>query len=118
MMGRLLSGRNFGAAGAAQVTIMAVGPFGRFDPRRCEVTVNHTEITCVTAPGVGKLDWTVEVGASNFAADGCCSWLLVLLLPWTLSACPFLVPVRSLYTILTCPLHQAVWLSVDFGYSP
>ncbi len=69
----LLSGRNFGAAGhAARVTVMAVGAFGRFDPRRCEVTVNHTEITCETAPGVGKLDWTVEVGACVCAVPGEC----------------------------------------------
>jgi hypothetical protein len=25
--------------------------------------VNHTEITCVTGPGVGHLDWTVEVAS-------------------------------------------------------
>lgn len=82
------------------LAVRAVGAFGVFDPPHCAISVNHTEITCVTAPGVGKLDWTVEVGASNFAADGCCCWLLLLLLPWTLSACPLPVQVSGLVSSL------------------
>ncbi len=66
------AGRNFGPAGVGSLAVRAVGAFGVFDPPHCAISVNHTEITCVTAPGVGKLDWTVEVGASNFAADGRC----------------------------------------------
>lgn len=60
-----MAGRNFGPAGVGFLAVRAVGAFGTFDPPHCAISVNHTEITCVTAPGVGKLDWTVEVGAGN-----------------------------------------------------
>ena len=61
------AGRNFGPAGVGSLAVRAVGAFGVFDPPHCAISVNHTEITCVTAPGVGKV---IFVGSTEVCVCG------------------------------------------------
>jgi hypothetical protein len=67
----VLYGRNFGPASLSPTPLESVvyAPVGlphRFEAANCAITLNHTEITCRTVPGVGgRLLWTVTVAGQS-----------------------------------------------------
>ena len=66
-----IAGRGFGPVGVfpPQVDLVSYSPLGinyTFLARHCFVSVSDVEITCLTAPGVGKqLTWSVIVAGQR-----------------------------------------------------
>lgn len=64
----VLNGTGFGAKGAASVTAWYKNDRHSFEVSDCKVTIDHTQLSCITLPGTGnQLRWQVEVDEQRSA---------------------------------------------------